>query len=149
MCAALDEDGGTPLHAAAMGGNVDCVRILLDAGCSTSQLNYDDETPLDLARDIEAPEDVLALLESRTPASAGSKAAANKGSSNNGAGDDSVLHARLAQMSTEIDTLRAEKVRIEAEMLQLRLKETGDDNEAGEMKRAVKSAPYYNIWSRL
>ena len=62
-------DGGdhrqyTPFHMACAGGHVDCVRLLLDAGCDTALRNDEGLTGWELAAQLQRT-DVLALQQEK------------------------------------------------------------------------------------
>jgi ankyrin repeat protein len=63
-----DNDGWTPLHEAANGGQVGIVELLLSRGADFSVLSDSDRTPLDLAYEQRNPE-VAALLFEYMPGS--------------------------------------------------------------------------------
>ena len=44
-----DQYDNLPIHVASRMGNVDCVRLLLDAGADIDNKNEDEQTPLHLA----------------------------------------------------------------------------------------------------
>lgn len=46
MVEAVNQFINTPLHTASMAGNVDCVRLLLEAGADVNAQNMDGSTPL-------------------------------------------------------------------------------------------------------
>lgn len=58
-----DESGATLLHFAAAAGRVDVVKLLLDNGADPSFVNDDGETPLDLAKQVKASQEVQDLLQ--------------------------------------------------------------------------------------
>ncbi|CAG0911386.1 unnamed protein product, partial [Cyprideis torosa] len=45
-----DDDGDTPLSCAVLEGDVECVRLLLEAGADVTIANEDGQTPIDLAK---------------------------------------------------------------------------------------------------
>ncbi|KAJ1300298.1 hypothetical protein OPQ81_005121 [Rhizoctonia solani] len=57
-----DATGQTPLHLAALRGEVACVRVLLQAGADTEIVNAYGMAPVDVARE-HARSEILALLE--------------------------------------------------------------------------------------
>ena len=61
---ATQHGGWTPLHAAALHGNVPLVRLLLDAGAAADAKNETGQTPASLARS-KNHKDVAALLAQR------------------------------------------------------------------------------------
>ena len=62
------EGGHTPLHSAAVNGNVAIVGLLLAHGADPNAANDDGKTPLDLARE-RGHEDVLQIGASNGPSS--------------------------------------------------------------------------------
>ena len=50
---ARDNNGGTPLHEAAMFGTSESIQMLLKAGANAKAKNKNNETPWDLAQDNE------------------------------------------------------------------------------------------------
>lgn len=63
---AVDDAGRTALHYAVLRKSVDAVRLLLENGASTSIKDNDDDTPLDVAKNISDPvkrNEICKLLE--------------------------------------------------------------------------------------
>ena len=58
-------DGRTPLYAACEGGNLSCVRMMLDAKADIEARRADMSTPLIVASVFAHAEVVAALLEAR------------------------------------------------------------------------------------
>lgn len=51
--ATMDDDGGTPLHAAAVNGHINVIEYLLSQGADINALNEDGETPVGRARNAK------------------------------------------------------------------------------------------------
>lgn len=60
--------GETPLHYAARAGDAAMIRLLLDRGASIAARNDSEETPVELALNSGASEEVLQLLQGNAPA---------------------------------------------------------------------------------
>ena len=76
---AANAEGYTPLHSAALGGDADCVRALVEAGGKLDALGADGATPAALVNQkVKAGKELLELLGGRDAVrrSAGSTAAA-------------------------------------------------------------------------
>ena len=58
-----DQYDNLPIHIAAEKGNVECVKILLDAGSEIDNKNEDEQTPLHLAAINGRPRVVELILE--------------------------------------------------------------------------------------
>ncbi|CAF4996338.1 unnamed protein product, partial [Rotaria socialis] len=54
-----DNEGWTPLHAAASCGNIDIVKYLLSRGATVDVCNNEGELPIDIAEG----DDIIACLE--------------------------------------------------------------------------------------
>lgn len=58
-----DDEGLTPLHLTIQNGSPETARLLIKAGANRKAKNCDGLTPYDLAREQDAPDELIALLK--------------------------------------------------------------------------------------
>ena len=59
--------GASPLYIASQGGNVELVKVLIQAGSNVNQHNHINQTPLNISSDEGHTEIVRLLLQQQQP----------------------------------------------------------------------------------